>query len=205
MTKSIEKRLNLVIIVLLLLLLCSIGYYYNTSRNDEIGTRVNLKTQESSVPPLKTEFHFKTVNGVNFTVETDKKKMIVVGLENKIIFLKIFGWDCQYCKKEIPQLINLKKDLGDSFEIIAIEAEQRTTQESLEYIKRYGINYHIINGINQQRFYKYLKIHYGWNNLIPVTIVLGKHGKVLAYEVGAKSYNLSELMKAALSRDIPQL
>ncbi len=44
--------------------------------------------------------------------------------------LKIFGWDCQYCKKEIPELVHLKQELGDSLEIVAIEAQQHTKEES---------------------------------------------------------------------------
>ncbi len=91
--------------------------------------------------------------------------------------------------------------MADSFEIIAIEPEKHSTEESLEYIKKYGINYNIINGNDEKQFYDYLKVHYGWSGIIPLTIVLGKHGKILAYEVGVKSYTLSELMKASLARD----
>ncbi len=127
--------------------------------------------------------------------------MILDGFEGKILFLKIFGWDCQYCKKEIPELIHLKDELKDSLEIIAIEAQQHTKEESREYRKRYGINYIIVDGIKLQRFYEYLRVHYGWSGLIPVTIVLGKSGDILAYEVGVKSYTLAELIKASISKD----
>ena len=127
--------------------------------------------------------------------------MEIEGLRDKLIFLKIFGWDCKYCKKEIPQLINLKKDLGDTFEVIAIEAEKHSNEESLKYIKKYGINYDIVNGNEQKRFYEYLKVHYGWSGVIPLTIVLDKGGNILAYEVGVKSYTLAELMKASLKKN----
>jgi len=202
---AIQKMLSVVIIVLILILVSFGGYYLYTHQNEQVGTKVNFNNPKVLFPPLDTQFNFKTINNREFKMKTSNKKMVIAGLEGKVVFLKIFGWDCQYCKKEIPQLIHLKKDLGNSFEVIAIEAEQHTDEESLEYIKEYGINYHIVNGINQQRFYEYLKVYYNWNNLIPLTIVLGKDGDVLAYEVGVKSYNLSELMRVSLSRDKSQM
>ncbi len=39
------------------------------------------------------------------------------------------------------------------------------------------------------------------DGLIPVTIVFGKSGDILAYEVGVKSYTLAELIKASISKD----
>ncbi len=44
--------------------------------------------------------------------------------KGRLFWLKIFGWDCQYCKKEIPELVHLKQELGDSLEIVAIEAQK---------------------------------------------------------------------------------
>jgi thiol-disulfide isomerase/thioredoxin len=197
---SIKKGVTLFSVAILLFFVgCSEDD--NSSQENIVGTRLNFGKKEPLFPPLETEFKFKSVDGKEFKVKTGNKKMVISGLENKIVFLKIFGWDCQYCKKEIPELIALKKDLADSFEIIAIEAEKHSTEESLEYIKKYGINYNIINGNDEKQFYDYLKVHYGWSGIIPLTIVLGKHGKILAYEVGVKSYTLSELMKASLARD----
>ncbi len=65
------------------------------------------------------------------------------------------------CKKEIPELVHLKQELGDSLEIVAIEAQQHTKEESKEYKMRYGIRDIIVDGTKQQRFYEYLRVHYG--------------------------------------------
>ncbi len=61
--------------------------------------------------------------------------MVVDGFQGKIVFLKIFGWDCQYCKKEIPELVHLKQELGDSLEIVAIEAQANTQKRSPRSIR----------------------------------------------------------------------
>jgi thiol-disulfide isomerase/thioredoxin len=147
-----------------------------------------------------SDFLFETVNNKKIEIDVEDKIFKIKGMENKTVFLKVFGWNCKYCKKEIPQLVKLKNKLGDSLEVIAIEAQHHSKEESLQQIKKYGINYHIVSGESHSKFYAYLQKKYGWTGIIPLTIVIGKEGKVLAFEIGAKSYSLSELMKASLSR-----
>jgi len=147
-----------------------------------------------------SDFLFETVNNKKIEIDVEDNFFKIKGMENKTVFLKVFGWNCKYCKKEIPELIKLKNRLGDSFEVIAIEAQNHTKEESLKYMEEYGVNYQIILGNSNSKFYAYLQEKYGWTGIIPLTIVIGKDGKVLAFEIGAKSYSLSELMKAALSR-----
>jgi thiol-disulfide isomerase/thioredoxin len=202
-----QKTLNLIIIFLVTLLLLLLGYYIYSSKQGKIEQRKEIQieveeVEKSLFPPINTEFNFKTIDSnLNFRLKTSEKKIQIDGLEDKIVFLKIFGWDCKYCKKEIPELINLKKDLGNTFDVIAIEAQQHSKEDSIKYIKKYNINYNIIDGTKHIDFYKYLKVYYGWSGIIPVTIVLGKGGNILAYEVGAKSYTLAELMKTSIKRD----
>ncbi len=191
-----QKILNWIIVFLVIIALVLAGLYlYN------IKFKNNENRDKSAFMETNNTFEFKSINGKVFKFTISDKTIRIKGLENKLVFLKIFGWDCKYCQKEIPQLINLKNDLGDTFDVIAIEAEQHSDEESLKYIKEYGINYNVVNGTGQKRFYEYLKTYYGWNGVIPLTIVLGKGGRILAYEVGAKSYTLAELMKASLARE----
>ncbi|SFV56047.1 Thioredoxin [hydrothermal vent metagenome] len=143
-------------------------------------------------------FQLKALNGKTFNINAENRKFRISGMEGKTVFLKIFGWDCEYCKKEIPQLIKLKKSLSDTFDVIAIEAQNHSDKESKEFIKQYGINYNIVSGKEYKNFYTYLQKVYGWDGVIPLTIVLSKEGRVLAFEQGSKSYSLSELLKASL-------
>jgi len=145
-----------------------------------------------------SNFKLNTLDGKTFKIEAGNRKFKIEGMEGKIVFLKVFGWDCEFCKKEIPQLIKLKKSLPDTFDVIAIEAQKHTKEESLKYIQEYGINYNIVSGNNEKSFYSYLQKQYGWTGVIPLTIVLSKEGYVLAFERGSKSYSLSELLKASL-------
>jgi len=195
------KVLNIIIALLAIIIVGFWSYYFYMKSDEEIGTKIDIMRGKIEFPPLDSEFIFETVDNDKIRLIASDGKMILEGFEGKILFLKVFGWDCQYCKKEIPELIHLKNELKDSIDIVAIEAQQHTKEESKEYIKKYGINYIVVDGIKQQRFYDYLRVHYGWSGLIPVTIVLGKYGDILAYEVGVKSYTLAELIKASISKD----
>jgi thiol-disulfide isomerase/thioredoxin len=189
------------LILLLLLLIVFIFYFMSQNREIEVkGTKVmdfvtNMKILSNS------DFLFETVKNKRIEIDVEYKIFKIKGMEDKTVFLKVFGWNCKFCKKEIPELVDLKRQLGDAFEIIAIEAQQHSEEESLKYIKEYGINYHIVSGDSQADFYAYLQEKYGWTGIIPLTIVISKGGSVLAFEIGSKSYSLSELMKAALLRE----
>jgi len=202
-----QKLLNATIIFLIMISLLLVGYYLFLKQKPQepkraTQTYTQLKTPSKQLfPPLNTTFTFKTLQNKTFKIDAKNSVFKIQGLEDKLVFLKVFGWDCQYCKKEIPELIKLKRDLGDTFDVIAIEAQHGSKEESIKKVKEYGINYNIVLGDQYQNFYAYLKAHYGWSGIIPLTIVLGKQGKVLAFELGAKSYTLAELMKASLERE----
>ncbi len=189
-------------LIYLIIVLTAIGLYF-INQNKEIrveGTKVMSFVANSNVL-FGSDFVFETVQNEKIEIDVEDKVFKIKGMEGKVVFLKVFGWNCKYCKKEIPELVNLKNKLGDSFEIIAIEAQQYSNEESLKYMKAYGINYHIVPGEPHSKFYAYLQEKYGWTGIIPLSIVISKTGNVLAFEVGEKSFSLSELMKASLSRE----
>ncbi|HIM93447.1 MAG TPA: TlpA family protein disulfide reductase [Campylobacterales bacterium] len=206
-----QNLLNKIIILLIVTTLLLFGFYFymnNKTQHNIIPNEptdkqyTKLKSNNNELyPNLISTFNLKTIKNKNITINTDNGKFKIDGLKDKLVFLKVFGWDCNFCIKEIPELVKLKDNLGDTFEIIAIEAQQHSQKASLEYIEKYKINYDIILGNDYQSFYSYLKIYYGWSGIIPLTIVLGKDGTILAFELGVKSYTLAELMKASIERE----
>ena len=206
-----QSLLNKIIILLIVTTFILFGFYFYVNKQVNNNIKPNNPTDnrytklkeshEKLYPDLISTFNFKTIKNKNITMYADNGKFKINGLENKLVFLKVFGWDCKFCVKEIPELVKLKENLGDTFEVIAIEAQQHSKKESLEYIEKYKINYDVILGNDYQRFYAYLKAYYGWSGIIPLTIVLGKDGRVLAFELGVKSYTLAELMKASIQRE----
>jgi len=140
----------------------------------------------------------RTVQGKKFHLSIQPNQIKIDELEGKIIFLKVFGWDCHYCEKEIPELIKLKNKFEGAFETIALEYQHHSNSKNLELIKEKGINYHLVNGDEHQGFLTYLEKEYKWKGVIPLTIVLNTDGKILAFEVGYKSYSLTSLLQRSL-------
>ncbi len=187
-----------VVFFILFLVVIVVVYLLIGNRSLE-GTKVMEPKFDTSL--TRSKFLLETVKGKKIEIEAEDGIFKIKGMEEKTVFLKVFGWDCKFCKKEIPELVALKKQLGDAFEIVAVEAQHFSKEESLAYMKKYGINYHIVLGASQSEFYAYLQNRYGWTGIIPLTIVVSQGGRVLAFEIGAKSYSLSELMQAALLRE----
>lgn len=193
------KKIGLIIFTIGMIVAVAIFVMNKDNQNSLQGTKV-MEMVTSVDFSSNSDFLFQTVDNQRIEIDVEDRYFKVKGMENKTVFLKVFGWDCKFCTKEIPQLVKLKQELGDSFEVIALEAQHFSNEDSLKYIKEYGINYHIVPGETHTDFYAYLQEKYGWTGVIPLTIVLGKSGEVLAFEIGAKSYSLSELMKASLIR-----
>lgn len=193
------KKIALIILVIIVTFITIIMIKKQSGEPLLQGTKVIDFMENVDISP-KSDFSFETVTGKKIEINVEDKFFKIKGMENKTVFLKVFGWDCKFCKKEIPELIKLKEELGDAFEVIAIEAQQFSREASLQFIKEYGINYPVIAGESQTEFYQYLQEKYGWTGVIPLTIVLGKEGQVLAFEIGSKSFSLAELMRASLTR-----
>jgi thiol-disulfide isomerase/thioredoxin len=196
--EKLYKRLIMLVLTLLITLLLAIGAYFFMQTP---STEVIEKLEKESITTLPEEsFTFKTIKGQTFKLNATKKSFTIPKMHNRIVFLKVFGWNCKYCQEEIPELINLKKQFDGAFDIIAIESQHHTTKENQKFLEEKGINYHIVTGDRHKKFLKYLKEHHGWSGVIPLSIVIGEDGKVLAFEVGFKSYTLAELLKVSLQQ-----
>ncbi|SFV70235.1 Thioredoxin [hydrothermal vent metagenome] len=175
---------KIIAIGIVILILSSIYFYLSKQKKPSLNSNQN--------------FIFTSIKNKKFNIVTSKNHIQVKELKGKIIFLKVFGWDCSYCKKEMPELIQLKNKFRTAFDTIAIESQQHSNQENINFIKKNHINYNIIDGEKQKRFLDYLKQEYKWDGVIPTTIVIGGDGQILAFEVGYKSYSLTSLLKTTL-------
>jgi len=180
--------IQILMVVATFIVLIGVGAYIYLSSN----------SKDSTNSGEKREFTFKTSQDEIFHIKAFPNHILVEELKGKILFLKVFGWDCEYCQKEIPELIKLKNKFSEAFDTIAIEYQHHLKSENLKFIKKYGINYHVVEGDKNIDFLNYLKHEYNWNGVIPLTVVIGADGRILAFEVGYKSYSLTTLLQTTL-------
>jgi peroxiredoxin len=182
-----KKKPNIKIVIgLITILTIGITYFYLSSQKTSTNAHTNR------------DFIFKSIRNKEFHIKSYKNHIEIAQLKGKIVFLKVFGWNCKYCQKEIPELIKLKNKFKLSFDTLAIESQHHSTSENLHFIKKYHINYNILDGDKQKEFLEYLKDEYNWNGVIPLTIVIDGNGKILAFEAGYKSYSLTTLLQTTL-------
>jgi len=185
---NMEKKKPYIKILLTLMSIFIVGliYFYLSPQKNPTHSNSN------------GNFTFKSVQNREFNVKVSKNHINIAELKGKIVFLKVFGWDCKYCQKEIPELIKLKEKFKVAFDVIAIEAQHHSMNENLEFIKKHNINYNILEGDKHTAFLDYLKNEYSWTSVIPITLVIDGNGKILAFEAGYKSYNLTTLLQTTL-------
>ena len=181
-----KKNITIKIIIIIGIIFISILTYLYLSKSSNTSSNQN--------------FIFKTVRNREFHINSSKNRILIDELKGKIVFLKVFGWNCHYCQREIPELIKLKNKFKSAFDTLAIEYQHHSDRENLNFIERYNINYNIINGDKQSKFLNYLKREYKWNGVIPLTVVIDAKGGVLAFEVGYKSYSLTTLLRTTLKQ-----
>jgi len=194
---GIDKKLIIIFSTFIIAVIVAIGaYFFMPTDNKQI--KENSEKAISTSP--NESFVFKTIKGQTFKIDASLQNFKIPKLQNRIVFLKVFGWDCKYCQKEIPELIKLKNQFDGAFDVIAIESQHHTTEENRKNAQEKGINYHIVTGDKYKKFLNYLKEHHKWSGVIPLSIVIGEDGKILAFEIGAKSYTLAELLKVSLQQ-----
>ncbi len=117
--------------------------------------------------------------------------------KGKVVILDFWATWCPPCRKGIPDLIEIKKELKDKgVEVIGISMDSftrggATKNDVIPFIKDYGINYPILIGdpnVTQQ---------YGGINSIPTSFVIDKEGYIVSYYQGLieKEQYLSDINK----------
>lgn len=123
---------------------------------------------------------------VNFTwTENGKTQSFKELTKGKVVFLNFWGTWCPPCRKEIPDIIQLSKEMQNKDVIVIGMASERDPKTALdkvkEFVKSKSIPY--INFIATQE----LMAAYGGINAVPTTFIIDKDGNIAETIVGAQS------------------
>ncbi len=112
--------------------------------------------------------------------------------KGKVVFLNFWGTWCPPCRKEIPDIIEIQKELGNKdFVVIGIATKERDRDpvaKVTSFSKAQGINY--INFIWVDELLK----AYGGVSAVPTTYIIGADGKIAEVIVGMRAK--SQFMKS---------
>jgi len=145
---------------------------------------------EGTAKEQSVVFNLKTVEGKDLKIIAKKEGWVFTGYENKVILLNFFGTWCPPCKAEIPHLLNIRKELKNDFEIIAIDVGKRggglNTQEELNnFIKEFSVTYPIVTGADNPKLFGAVS-DLNPSGSIPFMVLFNKKGQFMKPYIGMK-------------------
>jgi len=116
------------------------------------------------------------------------------GINNKAVFIVIFGYQCPPCLAEIPSFIQAVKSHGEKLSIVAIEAQGLTSTQLQEFKLNHGINYTLLSRNNKENGYFFSDIasKLNWKGQLPFLVAVDKYGKVQESKLGMVSHSKIE-------------
>lgn len=148
------------------------------AKEAKVGTVTTVQTVES---PTRGKM-------VDFSFEKDGKTIMFSDyVKGKVVFLNFWGTWCGPCRKEIPDIIKIAKELeGKDFIVVGIALERPSKNmvgRVEDFVKSQGINY--INILDTEGS---LKTAYGGVPYVPTTFIIDKDGNVNKKIQGMQSY-----------------
>jgi thiol-disulfide isomerase/thioredoxin len=139
---------------------------------------------------IKDVMASKTKKVSDFTWMDGKKEIVFSEFtKGKTVFINFWGTWCGPCRREIPDIIKIGKELNpDDFVIIGIALEHSAPSKALGKVQKYatakGINY--INIVDDN---KKLSTAFGGIRAVPSTFIVDKKGNIAEKIVGGRSYS----------------
>ncbi len=180
-SKIISKSLPVWLAFALIVTACS----KNKSRTEQsvpaqTQTAPTASTQTSQPDTTGQDKTPKKIMAPDFTLkEINGKSLTLSDLRGKVVVLNIWATWCPPCRREIPDFIDLQKELGSKgLQIIGISVDQKGLSVVKPFVKQHGMNYPVMvdNGIVSQE--------YGPIKYVPTTFVIDREGYIKGYAPG---------------------
>jgi thiol-disulfide isomerase/thioredoxin len=118
-------------------------------------------------------FTVKDMNGADVSFSS---------LRGKIILLNFWATWCEPCKEEIPDLITLQEQYKDDIVVLGFSIDD-SAEQLRKYAAEYKMNYPVLVGAGHEN----IQEAYGPMWGVPVTVIIGRDGKIAKKQSGIRS------------------
>jgi peroxiredoxin len=119
-------------------------------------------------------YTLKDMNGADVRLSSFK---------GKVILLNFWATWCHPCKEEIPDLIALQTQYKDDIVVLGFSIDDKP-EELQEYAAKYQMNYPVLVGAGHEN----IQEAYGPMWGVPVTIIIGRDGRIAKKQSGIRSF-----------------
>ena len=120
---------------------------------------------------------------LNYTVkDMNGADVRFASLKGKIILLNFWATWCDPCKEEIPDLITLQEQYKNDIVVLGFSIDD-SAEELRKYAAAYKMNYPVLVGAGHEN----IQEAYGPMWGVPVTVIIGRDGKIAKKQSGIRS------------------
>lgn len=120
---------------------------------------------------------------LNYTVkDMNGADVHLASFKGKVILLNFWATWCHPCKEEIPDLITLQNQYNDDIIVLGFSVDDKP-EDLREYAAQYKMNYPVLVGAGHEN----IQEAYGPMWGVPVTVIIGRDGKIAKKQSGIRS------------------
>ena len=157
-----------------------------------------IEQNNTPLPPVSSGsgYQLQSIQGQSISVREQSTGLNFPQYQGKIILLQIFGKQCEYCFKEMPIIQKIQRKYQNKLQIIAIQGQDKmSSSTSSRLIRKYQMNYPIIERDNARDVLSYIGTTYGWTGVLPFIQIIKNGSTEATFADGGASYSeLSEVI-----------
>lgn len=181
------------VIMMLVLSTSGDGFFHRRKvpESDKMDLFTRLRVQKFEEPVVAPDFTLKDLKGNQVTLKNFK---------GRVVFLNFWATWCPPCRREMPSMERLYKQLKDrDFTMLAVDM-QESEKRVRAFISEFSLSFPVLLDLNGD-----ISSLYGIVGL-PTTYIIDREGKIIGKAVGPRDWSSQEskqLFQSLLKKSAP--
>lgn len=181
------------VIMMLVLSTSGDGFFHRRKvpESDKMDLFTRLRVQKFEEPVVAPDFTLKDLKGTQVTLKNFK---------GRVVFLNFWATWCPPCRREMPSMERLYKQLKDrDFTMLAVDM-QESEKRVRAFISEFSLSFPVLLDLNGD-----ISSLYGIVGL-PTTYIIDREGKIIGKAVGPRDWSSQEskqLFQSLLKKSAP--